>query len=293
MVMKLNKLLSLLIVFVLMFAAVGTALAEEEAPGGTTETCDPLTTDCPEEPEEGLDWVHPIVALLATYMENQQGDTTEPEEPTCDPLVEECPQEPKEPTCDPLVEECSEEPQLPEEPSFVEKFAALHDEGVGFGVLVKLLTLSDRGDTPLTTLVEEFKSGQGFKQLYEDYGAPTKRGVGQVKQELKCEESGGEDCESKGKPGKANFSGEVISLNEDGTITVLLKNGLSVIVFPPSGETFDESLVGKSVQVKGTYNTDGSVQADSVKLIGAGGKPDKSNNKNKNEGKPGKGKNKP
>jgi len=274
--MKLNKLLSLLIVFVLMFAAVGTALAEEEVPGDTTETCDPLTTDCPEEPEEGPGWVHPIVALLAAYMEHQQGDTTEPEEPTCDPLVEECP----------------ETPELPEPLSFAEEVAALHDEGVGFGVLVKLLTLSGRGETPLTTLVEEFKSGQGFKQIYEDYGTPTKRGVGQVRQELKCEESGGEDCESKGKPSKANFNGEVISVNGDGTITVQLKNGSSVIVFPPDGETFDESFVGKSVQVKGTYNPDGSVQADSVKLLGAGGKPEKSDSKDKKDN-PGKGNDKP
>ena len=291
--MKLNKLLSLLIVFVLMFAAVGIALAEEGVPGDTTGTCDPLTTDCPEEPEEGLDWVHPIVAILATYMENQQGDTTEPEEPTCDPLVEECPpEEPEEPTCDPLVEECPETPELPEPLSFAEEVAALHDEGVGFGVLVKLLTLSGRGETPLTTLVEEFKSGQGFKQIYEDYGTPTKRGVGQVRQELKCEESGGEDCESKGKPSKANFNGEVISVNGDGTITVQLKNGSSVIVFPPDGETFDESFVGKSVQVKGTYNPDGSVQADSVKLLGAGGKPEKSDSKDKKDN-PGKGNDKP
>jgi hypothetical protein len=153
----------------------------------------------------------------------------------------------------------------------------------------------------LATLVEEFKNGQGFKQLYEDYGAPTKKGVGQVRQELKCVEEGGEDCEAKSNPGKAkaNIKGEVTLVNGDGTITVQLKNGSSVEVFPAAGETFDESMAGKSVQVQGTYNEDGSVQADWVKVTGAGGKPNSSSDKNgkangKNkEDKPGKGNNKP
>ena len=69
--------------------------------------------------------------------------------------------------------------------------------------------------------------------------------------------------------GKANVQGEVMSLNADGSITVLVKDGSSVTVYPPAGETFDPSLVGTMVHVKGDHNTDGSIQADWVKPAGA------------------------
>jgi hypothetical protein len=83
-----------------------------------------------------------------------------------------------------------------------EEIAGLHAEGVGFGVLVKLMTLSDKGDTSLADLVAEFKNGQGFKQLYEDYGHPTAKGVGHIKQEMKCVEDGGVDCTNNHGKGK-------------------------------------------------------------------------------------------
>jgi len=69
--------------------------------------------------------------------------------------------------------------------------------------------------------------------------------------------------------GKANFNGEVTQVNADGSLTVLLKDGSSVIVYPAPGETFDPSLVGTNVHVKGTFNTDGSVQSDWIKPVGA------------------------
>jgi hypothetical protein len=68
---------------------------------------------------------------------------------------------------------------------------------------------------------------------------------------------------------KANFNGEVTQVNADGSLTVLLNDGSSVIVYPTAGESFDASLVGTTVHVKGTYNTDGSVQADWVKPVGS------------------------
>lgn len=193
--MKTYKLFTLLAVVVLLFATAGVAFAEEEPP-----PCDPLTETCPPT-EEGDGWVHPIVALLASYLEYQQS-LQEPDE--CDPLTETCPP-PEE--CDPLTETCppTEEcdpltetcPPTEEPPSFEDEIASLHEEGVGFGVLVKLLSLSDKGDATLSDLVNEWKTGHSFKDLYDEYGNPTKLGVGHVKQELKCVENGGEDCAAK------------------------------------------------------------------------------------------------
>jgi hypothetical protein len=65
--------------------------------------------------------------------------------------------------------------------------------------------------------------------------------------------------------GKANIKGVVTSVNTDGTITVTLSDGSSITVHPPAGETYDASLVGTMVHVKGDHNTDGSIQADWVK----------------------------
>ncbi len=201
--MKFKKYLALLIVFVLFFSTVGTALADEEDPSGTgttgtTEVCVDETTGlevpCPD------DWVHPIVALLAAYMEYKQGPT-EPEEP------EVCYAEDGVTPIDCPEEVCYAEdgvtpidcplPLTPEE-----EIAGLHAEGVGFGVLVKLMTLSDKGDMSLTDLVAMFKAGQGFKQLYEDYGHPTAHGVGHIKQEMKCVDAGGVDCTNNHGKGK-------------------------------------------------------------------------------------------
>jgi hypothetical protein len=195
--MKINKLITLVIAFILVFSTVGIAFAED----GTGDppdlgACDPADPGCePTESETGDGWTHPIVALLAAYMEYQQpAEETDPG--TCDPADPGC--DPADPgTCDPTDPGCEPaDPEAAPSMSFEEEIAALHADGVGFGVLVKLMSLSDRGDTSLTTLVEEFKNGQGFKQIYEDYGDPDKKGVGQVKQELKCVENGGEDCSS-------------------------------------------------------------------------------------------------
>lgn len=184
--MKINKFLALLIVFILLFSTVGTALADDGDPPDTGTPGD--TTD--------PDWVHPIVALLAAYMEYQQGTTEEPgttPDPTAEPT-----QDPTLPGTEPLT--------------FEDEIAALHAEGVGFGVLVKLMTLSDKGDMELGDLVDEFQSGQGFKELYEKYGHPSAHGVGHIKQEMKCVDAGGVDCTNnhgkgknkEGKPGKGN-----------------------------------------------------------------------------------------
>jgi hypothetical protein len=212
--MKINKLIALMTVFVLLFATAGTAFAEEGDVGGTTDTenttCEPDDTECVEDSENGDGWVHPIIALISAYLEYQQGDSADTPDDTGTGdgtdggVIDDSTGTTGDETTTPL--------------SFEDELAALHAEGVGFGVLVKLLSMSDKGDTPLSTLVDEFKNGQGFKQLYEDYGNSTKKGVGHVKQELKCADNGGDNCDSlhgnsnnngkgknkEGKPGKGN-----------------------------------------------------------------------------------------
>jgi hypothetical protein len=84
--------------------------------------------------------------------------------------------------------------------------------------------------------------------------------------------------------GKANFNGEVIQVNADGTLNVQLQDGTIVTVHPAAGETFDPSLVGTMVHVKGTYNTDGSVQADWVKAVGSDDDDDDGDGQGKGKG---------
>jgi hypothetical protein len=63
--------------------------------------------------------------------------------------------------------------------------ARYHDEGVGFGVLVKLYSLSNTTGIPVEQLLEEFRSGMGIGQLFKTYGKPPQLGVGHVRQEMK------------------------------------------------------------------------------------------------------------
>ena len=79
-----------------------------------------------------------------------------------------------------------------------DQIAAYHDDGMGFGVLVKLYAIAQEQadncqtasteDSALCPAVEElvalFKSGVGMGQIFKDYGKPDKLGVGHVRQEL-------------------------------------------------------------------------------------------------------------
>jgi hypothetical protein len=93
-----------------------------------------------------------------------------------------------------------------------EEIEALHDSGMGFGVIVKLYAMAqasqedcapeDDGDgepaaleedpadpaacgVTVEELVEEFRSGTGIGQLFKEHGKPDYLGVGHVRQELK------------------------------------------------------------------------------------------------------------
>lgn len=81
-----------------------------------------------------------------------------------------------------------------------DQIATYHEEGMGFGVLVKLYAIaqehedcaepasegeSDCLPTSVEELVVLFQSGVGMGQIFKDYGKPEKLGVGHVRQEYK------------------------------------------------------------------------------------------------------------
>ncbi len=62
---------------------------------------------------------------------------------------------------------------------------AYHEQGVGFGVLVKLYSLSNASGVPVADLLAQFQSGVGMGELFKAYGGkPPEKGVGQVRQAL-------------------------------------------------------------------------------------------------------------
>ena len=100
--------------------------------------------------------------------------------------------------------------------SATEEIEALHDSGMGFGVIVKLYAMAQashedcdpEGDgdgepaEPATCgvtveeLVEEFQSGTGIGQLFKEFGKPDYLGVGHVRQEFKNGDDGDQDPEA-------------------------------------------------------------------------------------------------
>lgn len=77
-----------------------------------------------------------------------------------------------------------------------EEIAAFHDEGLGFGVLVKLYAIAadPEADVTVEELVEQFQSGTGLGEMFKQYGKPALLGVGHVRKASMQEE--GESAES-------------------------------------------------------------------------------------------------
>jgi hypothetical protein len=74
----------------------------------------------------------------------------------------------------------------------IEKIAEYHEEGIGFGVLVKLFAMAEANDDiTVEELIEQFLNGTGIGELFQEYGKPSLLGVGHVRQELKVKESNG------------------------------------------------------------------------------------------------------
>ena len=194
--MKIKKILSVLLVFILVFATVGTAFAQDEGPNdpdaGDVDDGDDQDGGDDGDGEGGHDgdWTHPIVALFQAYFDSlnaDDGEDTGDGEGNGESNGDDC-----------LGDDCDTGGG---EMSFGEQIGAYHEDGIGFGLLANLLALTElsqancsagdgegseptdsEGETAcgasLDELVESFKSGNGFSQLYKDYGKPDEHGVG-------------------------------------------------------------------------------------------------------------------
>jgi hypothetical protein len=90
-----------------------------------------------------------------------------------------------------------------------DNIASLHDDGMGYGVIVKLYSMAtDAADACLAStsevptdadavdpcsvsldgLVEAFKGGAGLGQLFQEYGKPSFLGIGHAKQAMRGDE---------------------------------------------------------------------------------------------------------
>jgi hypothetical protein len=74
---------------------------------------------------------------------------------------------------------------------------------------------------------------------------------------------------------KVNIKGEVVSIDA-GTLTVLSNKGETFVVNVPAGFDLSAVQVGASVLIKGRNAQNGSIDADSIKLVGKGD-PDENN----------------
>jgi len=88
-----------------------------------------------------------------------------------------------------------------------DRIADLHEDGLGFGVIVKFFAMAAEsqeacadeepsGDEPCSVtvdeLVEAFQSGMGMGQLFQEFGRPSMLGVGHVRKALNGETEAGE-----------------------------------------------------------------------------------------------------
>jgi hypothetical protein len=73
------------------------------------------------------------------------------------------------------------------------EIAAYHDDGMGFGVLVKLYAIAGaaEGGVSVEELVAMFKDGAGMGHIFKEYGKPGLLGVGHVRKALKGDEHPG------------------------------------------------------------------------------------------------------
>ncbi len=86
-----------------------------------------------------------------------------------------------------------------------DQIAALHEDGVGFGVIVKFFAIASEsqeacdddgdGDSPcgvtVNVLAEAFETGMGMGQLFEEFGKPAILGVGHVRKTARQSDDNG------------------------------------------------------------------------------------------------------
>ena len=85
---------------------------------------------------------------------------------------------------------------------------------------------------------------------------------------------------------KVNIKGEVISIDA-GTLTVQSNKGETFVVNAPTGFDTSSVQVGASILIKGRTTQDGSIEADSIKLVGQESQDANSDNDDSEEGSEG------
>lgn len=174
------------LLFVFWFFGASPVAAE---PGDVTAT--PEGAQDEEENPGAKFFTHPVVQVLSGYFD-------------CDDAIE-----PGDPALEP-IEEPEDEGGSDDDDNGLgligEEIVAYHEEGMGFGVLVKIYAVAQASESacadleddacePVTPgeLVEAFKHGQGMGLLFKEYGKPALLGVGHVKQELREQEEASDD----------------------------------------------------------------------------------------------------
>ncbi len=157
-----------------LIGSTGVALADDATETATEETPATATpTVATPVPGEKF-FTHPVVKMLSEYFDQETGEP--------------------DPEATPVANESGLGP-------IGEKIAAYHEQGMGFGVLVKIFALVKASEeacaaegapadcTPLTDdeLVTMFKE-EGMGALFKEYGKPALLGVGHVRKDLKAQE---------------------------------------------------------------------------------------------------------
>jgi hypothetical protein len=219
--MKRKTIATIAILVVLLVSLFGAAAAQDETnPDDTTGGTETTT----EEQAGAKFFTHPVVRLLSAYFDQEAEDEAVDEDPTdLEGGTDEGGTDEGGTDEDGTVEDGEGETTGESESGLGpvgEAIAAYHEEGMGFGVLVKIFamvkesedacdaavsaagdttgdtggstgengdTTGDGGCTPLVAqdLVDAFQSGTGMGQLFKEYGKPALLGVGHVKQALK------------------------------------------------------------------------------------------------------------
>ncbi len=179
--MDLKKLMVVLVIGLLMISTFGNAAAQSSS---TTPSASPSPTEGGEG-SGSLYFTHPVISVLSAYFGRESAPQAVS---TGTPTV----------TATPGTEGTGE--------TIGEQIAAYHEDGLGFGVLVKLFAMAEESitrcggtaaagaapsasATPVCSvvsveeLISAFKSGTGLGQLFKEYAKPTLLGVGQVRKE--------------------------------------------------------------------------------------------------------------
>ena len=178
-------------ILLLLASIVGTAAAQTGDTPEVTPTTEPTVT---------TNFYHPVVQILSAYF-GRKGVTDLAATPTAVVTVD--PNAPVDPNATPTPEPVT----LPGPEEIAEQIAQYHEDGMGFGVLVKLYAMAEVSaekcavdptaptaapDAPVCTvvtveeLVTAVEGGAGMGDLFKEYGKPALLGVGHVKKELKA-----------------------------------------------------------------------------------------------------------